>query len=161
MTIALGVYMGVNAKGPASAPLGPDHDALLREMMKASFRDQGIAKVERLQQDESDAASSKAQDQSQGQGQGQSLPDATAKAIEAAKRKTVKMPADGKFIGDWEEGEKLAQNGCDMAWTDPYNAKVYTACSGMPRFGHGNLLDEVQLKHLMVLLLDPKSPANP
>ena len=153
MTIALGVYMGVNAKGPASAPLGPDHDTWLREMMKASFRDQGIAKVKRLQQDESDAASSKALDQS--------LPDATAKAIEAANRKTVKMPADGKFIGDWEEGEKLAQNGRDMAWTDPYNAKVYTACSGMPRFGHGNLLDEAQLKHLMVLLLDPKSPANP
>ena len=30
----------------------------------------------------------------------------------------------------------------------------------MPRFGHAGLLDEVQLKHLMSLLLDPKSPVN-
>jgi len=27
----------------------------------------------------------------------------------------------------------------------------------MPRFGHAGLLDEMQLKHLMALLLDPKS----
>ena len=195
----------------ASAPPAPDYDALLAEMMKASFRDQGIAKVDRLQQDDSDAACSKAQ--------GQGLPEATAKAIEAANLKTVKMPADGRFIGDWKEGEKLAQNGRGMTWTDAsegtsanggncynchqvskaeisfgtigpslynygklrgvsdpaspaskeivqytwgklYNAKAYNACSGMPRFGHAGMLDPTQLKHLMALLLDPKSPVN-
>jgi sulfur-oxidizing protein SoxX len=30
----------------------------------------------------------------------------------------------------------------------------------MPRFGHNKLLDEAQLKNLMALLLDPKSPVN-
>jgi len=30
----------------------------------------------------------------------------------------------------------------------------------MPRFGHNKLLDETQLKNLMALLLDPKSPVN-
>lgn len=28
------------------------------------------------------------------------------------------MPSDGKFLGDWKEGEKIAQNGRDMTWTD-------------------------------------------
>ncbi len=187
------------------------YDAMLDTMMKSSFRDQGIATVDRLKQDESDAACSKAE--------GKALPDAAAAAIEAANLKTVKMPADGQFIGDWKEGEKLAQNGRGMTWTDPsaatsanggncynchqiapgeisygtlgpslqrygrlrgvadpasaearpiieytwrklYNAKAFNACSGMPRFGHAGLLDEAQLKHLMALLLDPKSPVN-
>ena len=194
----------------AMAPV-PNYDALLSEMMTSSFRDQGIAKVYRLKQDAANLECSKAE--------GKSLPDAVAKAIETANLSTVKMPGDGKFIGDWKEGEKLAQNGRGMTWTDPststsvnggncynchqiakaeisygtlgpslhnygkirgvsdpaspeskaiveytwsklYNAKAYNACSGMPRFGHAGLLDETQLRHLMALLLDPKSPVN-
>ena len=195
----------------ASGPPAPDYDAQVAEMMKTSFRDQGIAKVDRLQQDASNAACSKAE--------GKALPDATAKAIEAAALKTVKMPGDGQLIGDWKAGEALAQNGRGMTWTDTsaatsanggncynchqiskaeisfgtigpslynygknrgvsdpmsagskpiveytwvklFNAKAYNACSGMPRFGHAGLLDEKQLKDLMALLLDPKSPVN-
>ncbi len=204
--VAVAALLGCAA--PASAP---DDDAALQRMLKASFRDQGIATVDRLQQDETDAACSKAQ--------GRPLPDATRQAIEAANMKTVKWPADGRFIGDWKEGEKLAQNGRGMTWSDPsaapgsnggncynchqitpaeisfgtlgpslyrygklrgvtdpasadakavveytwgklWNAKAYNACSGMPRFGHKGLLDEAQLKNLMALLLDPKSPVN-
>ena len=209
----LAAFVAVTAllAGCAAVAPAPNYDALLGEMMKASFRDQGIAKVDRLQQDESNAECSKAQ--------GKSLPEATTKAIESANLKTVRMPSDGQFIGDWKEGEKLAQNGRGMTWTDAsaassanggncynchqvskaeisygtigpslynygklrgvadpasaaakpiveytwgklYNAKAYSACSGMPRFGHGGLLDETQLKHLMALLLDPKSPVN-
>jgi sulfur-oxidizing protein SoxX len=48
----------------------------------------------------------------------------------------------------------------EYTWTKIYNAKSYNACSGMPRFGHAGLLDEKQMKHLMALLLDPKSPVN-
>lgn len=197
--------------GCASVAPAPDYDALLAEMMKSSFRAQGIATVDRLEQDASNAECSKSE--------GKALPEARSKAIEAANLATVKPPADGRFIGDWREGEKLAQNGRGMTWTDAsaataanggncynchqlskaeisygtigpslynygklrgvadpaspaskdmveytwgklYNAKAYNACSGMPRFGHGKMLDETQLKHLMALLLDPKSPVN-
>jgi L-cysteine S-thiosulfotransferase len=197
--------------GCASVAPAPDYDALMAAMMKASFRDQGIATVDRLQQDASNAECSAAQ--------GKPLAEARNKAIEAANLATVKPPADGNFIGDWQEGEKLAQNGRGMTWSDAsaatsanggncynchqlskaeisygtigpslyqygklrgvanpasaaakpiveytwgklYNAKAYNACSGMPRFGHGKMLDETQLKHLMALLLDPKSPLN-
>ncbi len=210
-TAGLGLA-GVLLAGCASrTPPAPDYDALLAQMMRSSFRDQGIAKVDRLQQDLANAACSKA-------GRG-SPTDAEIEAIQADALKSVRLPADGQYLGDWREGEKLAQNGRGMTWTDAsaatsanggncynchqidkkeisfgtigpslwnygklrgvtdptraeskpivdytwtklWNAKAYNACSGMPRFGHGGLLDEAQLKHLMALLLDPKSPVN-
>jgi sulfur-oxidizing protein SoxX len=45
-------------------------------------------------------------------------------------------------------------------WGKIYNAKAYNACTNMPRFGHTNVLTEVQMRDLMALLLDPKSPIN-
>ena len=205
MAVAAGLA-GCAAVAPA-----PDYGALAAAMMKSSFSDRGIATVDRLQQDASNAECSTSE--------GKPLTEARTKAIEAANLATVKMPGDGKFIGDWREGEKLAQNGRGMTWTDAsagtaanggncynchqigkaeisfgtigpslanygklrgvadpaspaskaiveytwgklYNAKAYNACSGMPRFGHGGMLDPTQLKHLMALLLDPKSPVN-
>ena len=197
--------------GCASKAPEPDDDALVAAMMNASFRDEGIATVDRLRQDEANAACSKAETDKP--------PDEVVQRIEAAALKTVRWPADGQLLGDWREGEKLAQNGRGLTWTDKsvapaanggncynchqltkaeisfgtigpslhhygklrgitdpasaaakpiidytwiklWNAKAFNACSGMPRFGHGGLLDEAQLKHLMALLLDPKSPVN-
>ncbi len=197
--------------GCAAMAPAPDYDALAAQMMASSFRAEGIATLERLKQDASDAECSKAM--------GGTLPDARSKAIEAENLKTVHWPAGGQFLGDWREGEKLAQSGRGMTWTDKsaapsanggncynchqigkaeisygtigpslyqygkmrgvadpaspqakpvveytwgklWNAKAFNACSGMPRFGHAKLLDETQLKHIMALLLDPKSPVN-
>jgi L-cysteine S-thiosulfotransferase len=45
-------------------------------------------------------------------------------------------------------------------WGKLWNSKAYSACSNMPRFGHKGLLDETQIRHVMALLLDPKSPVN-
>ena len=109
---ALAAGVALVAAGCASMGAGgvPDYDAMAAQMMRASFRDEGIAKSERLQQDASNEACSKAQ--------GAELPRAQAEAIEAAALATVRMPSDGKFIGDWREGEKLAQSGRGMTWTD-------------------------------------------
>ena len=41
-----------------------------------------------------------------------------------------------------------------------YNAKAYSLCSHMPRFGHSGSLTEQQMKDLTAYLLDPKSPVN-
>jgi L-cysteine S-thiosulfotransferase len=103
----------------ASPAPTPDYDARMAAMLKSSFRDQGIATVDRLQQDASNAECSAAQ--------GKPLSDARTKAIEAANLATVKMPADGKFIGDWKAGERLAQNGRGMTWSD---ASAATSANG-------------------------------
>jgi L-cysteine S-thiosulfotransferase len=105
------VVLGLVGCATMGATVGSiQYDALTETMMKASFRSEGIAGVDRLEQDESNRECSQI-------GTG-TLPEARAKAIEAANLKTIKWPSDGKFLGDWKEGEKLAQNGRGMTWTD-------------------------------------------
>ena len=195
--------------GCAAGPSAQDIDLATSEVMKNSFRAQGDAKLDRLALDASNSACSDAQ--------GAALEEKLGRAIEAANFKTVKFPADGKLIGSWAEGEKIAQSGRGLTWTDKasdanggscynchqisktelsygslgpslynygklrgvtdpasagskpivdytwgklWNAKAYNACSGMPRFGHAGILTEQQLRDVMALLLDPKSPVN-
>jgi sulfur-oxidizing protein SoxX len=107
------------ALGGCASLMGPDYDALMAQMLKASFRDQGIATVDRLKQDASNAECSASE--------GKPLAEARAKAIEAENLATVKMPSDGKFIGNWRAGETLAQNGRGMTWTD---ASAATSANG-------------------------------
>ena len=202
---ALALIAAASAQAQTAKQLDQQADA----MMRASFREQGIAKLERLNQDDAQKACSQAKPPSA----------AVTKKIEAAQMATIKWPADGQYIGDWKEGEKLAQNGRGMTWTDAsaapakngamcynchqidkreisfgtigpslwnygklrgvtdpadpaaaaiveytwgklYNSKAYSACSNMPRFGHAELLNEQQIRDVMALLLDPKSPVN-
>ncbi|MGS5085898.1 sulfur oxidation c-type cytochrome SoxX [Hydrogenophaga sp. A37] len=98
--------------GCTSSPSGADYDKLTADAMKASFQDRGIATVDRLQQDEANRLCSAADVA------GKPLDEKTTKAIEAAALKTIKMPSDGKFLGDWKEGEKIAQSGRGLTWTD-------------------------------------------
>eukprot|EP01136_Pigoraptor_vietnamica_P001046 Opistho-1_new@27161 len=94
--------------GCASLPSEAELDATALAMVKSSFREQGIAKLDRIEQDEAQKACSSDVQPSEAQ----------IKKIEAAQLATVKWPSDGKYLGDWKEGEKLAQNGRGMTWTD-------------------------------------------
>jgi len=201
------VSLGV--AGCASLPAPAELDQQAIAAIKASFRDQGIAKVDRLNQDLGQQACSSATPP----------PPDVSKRIEGESLASIKWPAGGRYLGDWREGEKLAQNGRGMTWTDAsaapkdngancynchqidkkeisygtigpslwnygkqrgvkdpadpasatvvqytwtklWNSRAIVACSNMPRFGHKGLLDETQLRNLMALLLDPKSPVN-
>ena len=78
-------------------------------MIKSSFQAQGQATLDRLDQDPLQRACSS-----------QTPPTAeVVKQLEARELATVRPPADGRYLGDWREGEKLAQNGRGMTWTDP------------------------------------------
>lgn len=44
--------------------------------------------------------------------------DAEAKAIVARELATVKLPADGKFMGDWKRGQQVAQRGSGGQFSD-------------------------------------------
>lgn len=48
---------------------------------------------------------------------GEIKPDAAAK-VQASQQATLKYPADGKLVGDWREGEKIAQDGWGLRFTD-------------------------------------------
>ncbi|MET0519752.1 MAG: sulfur oxidation c-type cytochrome SoxX [Burkholderiaceae bacterium] len=95
---------GMTAGGPSDAEV----DAAAQAMLKASFEERGIAKLDRIAQDEVQQACSAETPP----------PEAVARKIEATQRATIKWPSDGKYLGDWKEGEKLAQNGRGMTWTD-------------------------------------------
>ncbi|MBK6366713.1 MAG: sulfur oxidation c-type cytochrome SoxX [Polaromonas sp.] len=195
----------------STQPSSVEIDKLTAEIVKASFRDQGIVKASVLNTDEANKLCSAAEVA------GKELDVNVAKSIEAANLKLVKWPTDGKFVGDWKEGEKLAQSGRGMTWTDLpttlnggncynchqidkaeisfgtigpslynygklrqvkdvsspdskavieytwgkiWNSRAYNACSSMPRAGHAGIMTEAQVKHLVALLVDPKSPVN-
>ena len=202
------VLSGCALLPPSSAEL----DAQARAVVRASFRDQGIAKVERLRQDLVQDGCSTSEEPS----------DALAERIRTDAMASVRWPTGGQYFGNWIEGERIAQSGRGMTWTDAstetranggncynchqidekelshgtlgpslwhygrnrgvrevadmsspvtapiiqytraklWNSHAYLACSNMPRFGHQKLLDEQQLRHLMSLLLDPRSPVN-
>jgi sulfur-oxidizing protein SoxX len=53
---------------------------------------------------------------------GKPLAESLAKSIEASNMKTIKWPTDGKFLGDWKEGEKVAQSGVGLAWNNKADA---------------------------------------
>ena len=192
-------------------PSSADLDKLTKDIIARSFRAEGQAQLDRVNPDEDNLLCSQA-DQA-----GTTIDEKLAAAIEARNMQTIKPPADGKFLGDYKEGEKIAQSGSGKTWTDKADAanggncynchqiskeglsygtlgpslynygkmrgvanpaspeskaiveytwgkinnpRAYNACSSMPRFGHKGVLTEMQIKHVMALLLDPASPVN-
>jgi len=103
--------------GCASGPSVADLNALTQQIVKASFRDQGIVKASILNTDETNQACSEADVL------GKPLDEKTVKRIEEINMKAIKWPSDGKFIGDWREGEKIAQNGRGLTFTDSASAE--------------------------------------
>lgn len=189
--------------GSGSWGAGADDDAFA-QMLKSSFQEKGIVKLDRLTQDETQAFCSDPEVASS------AAAAARREQIEKANLASVKWPSDGTWLGDWKSGEKIAQSGRGNTWTDKadqvnggncynchqitaeeishgtigpslynygklrgadeavmkatwakiYNSKSNNACSNMPRAGHMGILSEAQMKDVMALLLDPKSPVN-
>jgi sulfur-oxidizing protein SoxX len=189
----------------ACASMSTPHERAIA-LKERDFHAQGIAGMDRLKDYAVMAACNKYND---------NPPTDVAKKLQAEQYASVKWPADGKFLGDWKAGEKLAQRGRGMTWRDKldktsrgepngggcynchqigpdttsfgtigpslyqfaklrgygpdiqryayakiYNAKAYSVCSQMPRFGHVGALQEQALKDITALLMDPNSPVN-
>lgn len=92
----------------------------INQLLLASFKDKGIAKLERVNQTELQKACSLAETAPGG------LSDAKRTELQNAALAAVKFPADGKYLGDWKAGEKLAQNGRGFQFSD----KEGTAAGG-------------------------------
>ncbi len=213
LVMAVAPVHAQQAKSVAVASTGNTEvfDFFAREAVKSSFRSEGIVKTSVLDTDETNQACSAADVA------GKPLDKKRAKEIEAMNLKSVKWPADGKFVGDWKEGEALAQSGRGLTYSDDaktpnggncynchqldkkeisfgtigpslynygklrgvtdvnspaskaiieytwgkiWNSKAYNACSNMPRAGHMGIMTEAQIRHLVALLVDPKSAVN-
>ena len=88
-------------------------DALTQKVVKDSFHDKGIVKVSEALAKDPTLDACDAADVS-----GHPLPAERAKEFEALNMKTIQWPTDGKFLGDWKNGEKLAQSGRGLTWSD-------------------------------------------
>jgi sulfur-oxidizing protein SoxX len=107
--------LGAVAVLASCATTAPSREETL-QVVKSSFKERGIAKLDRLNQTElqqlcSDAGMNK-----------KDLPKDVRERLEKQQMATVKYPADGKFLGDWKAGEKIAQTGVGLQWSD--NAKT-------------------------------------
>lgn len=113
MTIrVLGVVAGVAlAAGCATMASDAEYAKRAADMMKTSFKERGQAKLERLAQDDAQAQCSRAPADG-------ALPKAVAERIEKANLAAVKYPADGKLMGDWRAGERIAQSGVGKQFND-------------------------------------------
>jgi L-cysteine S-thiosulfotransferase len=92
----------------------------IHQLLLSSFKDKGIAKLERVNQTELQKACSLAETAPGG------LPDAKRTELQNAALAAVKYPADGKYLGDWKAGEKIAQTGVGFQFSD----KEGTAAGG-------------------------------
>ena len=106
--------------GCATAPSDAEMSAKAAAVMKASFRDQGQAKVDRLDQDDTQKTCSEYA--------GKTVPKGVAERIEKANLASIKWPADGKLVGDWKNGEKIAQEGRGMQYSDDPKAPAGANC---------------------------------
>ncbi len=95
-----------------SLPSKADLDQFTQDIVARSFRAEGQAKLDRLSLDEDNRLCAES-DQT-----GVALDAKMAEVIEARNMATIKAPTDGKFLGDWKEGEKIAQSGAGKTWTD-------------------------------------------
>jgi len=95
----------------ASCATAPEHDYRPEAiaMMKRDFHAKGIATMDRLNQDELQAACDKYRN---------APPADVADSLQKAQAASIKWPADGRLLGDWRAGEKIAQNGRGMTWKD-------------------------------------------
>ena len=87
-------------------------NAQFDKMMANGFKAEGIAGLDRIQQDQTQKFCSNPNFVNSKQGAIKSL------EIQKINMATITQPADSKYIGNWKNGEAIAQSGRGGTWTD-------------------------------------------
>jgi sulfur-oxidizing protein SoxX len=98
--------------GCASMYSAVELDKMARDAVERSFSERGIAKKERIRQDDINLACSEAELT------GTPLSGALTRKLEGEQHAAIRYPADGRYLGDWRAGERLAQSGVGSTYTD-------------------------------------------
>jgi sulfur-oxidizing protein SoxX len=103
-------------------------------VLRRDFHARGIATMDRLNLDSVQRACNEYKD---------NPPAELAKALEAEQLKTIKLP-NGSLVGDWKNGQKIAQSGQGMTWSDkpgrPNGGSCYNCHQLSPQeLSHGTL----------------------
>ena len=108
--LAAALALLVVLHGCATAPSDAEVTAKAAATLKSSFKEQGQAKLDRLDQDDTQKSCSLPV--------GKTAPKDVAERIEKENLASIRWPADGKYVGDWKNGEKIAQEGRGMQYSD-------------------------------------------
>jgi sulfur-oxidizing protein SoxX len=110
LVVVAALALPVVLHGCATAPSDAEVSAKAASMLKSAFKEQGQAKLDRLDQDDTQRACSLPA--------GKTVPKDVAARIEQENLASIRWPADGKYVGDWKNGEKIAQEGRGMQYSD-------------------------------------------
>ena len=97
-------------------------DPRFNKMMQDSFRAEGIAGLNRIDQDETQKFCSDPKFANSKQA------EAMRVKIQKINMDSIQQPSDGKYIGDWKNGEKIAQSGRGATWTDKADTVIGGGC---------------------------------
>ena len=110
LILALGL-MVIGLSAYSQAVKAPSDKEIVANL-KSSFTERGVAKLDRLDQSALQTTCSQAAES------GKPLNAKTKAKIEKSVLASIPYPADGVYMGDWKEGEKIAQNGRGLQFSD-------------------------------------------
>ena len=113
MKIFQASVLGAAALTIGFAAQAQDYRAKAVGMMKRDFHAKGIAGMDRLNEDGTQALCNRSNN---------NPPKDVAERLERDQLDGIKYPADGKYLGDWKSGERIAQNGRGVTWSDAKGA---------------------------------------
>jgi sulfur-oxidizing protein SoxX len=102
----------------SSAAWAQSDSQKIQNMQQRDFQARGQATMDRVQQDGLQRLCTES---------GDKPPAAIAKTLEADQMKTIAFPA-GSLIGDWKNGERIAQSGVGATWSDRAGAAGGGSC---------------------------------
>jgi L-cysteine S-thiosulfotransferase len=104
--------LSVVLAGCATIYSSAELDKMANDAVARSFSEKGIAKKDRINQDAVNVACSQAELTRT------PLSGEATRKLEQAAYAAIKYPADGKFMGDWKRGERIAQDGRGSTYSD-------------------------------------------
>jgi L-cysteine S-thiosulfotransferase len=132
-TIAWGTAaaLALVAGGCAMLKGAPDEEQAAVALMKKDFKPRGQATLDRLDQDDVQRICT--------ENAGRTLPESEAKRIQQEQLARVRYPADGRYLGDWKAGEKIAQTGVGKQWSDDPSKPGGGNCYACHQLSHAEL----------------------
>ena len=110
--LGLSISTGLLILSISPSSIAQKVDPAVQAVMERSFREQGIAKMDRIKQDEFQALCSDEKFRASAEGQKK------AEALQKAALAAIKPPSDGKYLGNWAAGDKIAKSGRGATWSD-------------------------------------------
>jgi len=111
----------------ATPPTDREISAKATEMLKTSFKARGQAGMDRLDQDETQRLCT--------QYAGKEIPKDVSERIEQLNLQAVKWPSDGNYLGDFKNGERVAQEGRGKQFSDDPKGPVGGNCYACHQIG--------------------------